>query len=95
MNKSDVHGISKSKVDRPIILIHGFLGTPSDWDPFLTAWQSEAGVNASPCVTIDLLDVARPNHPAPDPNCSAGPASLAGPLADLSLGRQALHHRDR
>jgi len=59
MNKSDIHGISKSKVDRPIILIHGFLGTPSDWDPFQIAWQSEAGANASPCVTIDLLDIAR------------------------------------
>ncbi len=59
MNKSDIHGISKSKVDRPMILIHGFLGTPSDWDPFQIAWQSEAGANASHFVTIDLLDIAR------------------------------------
>ena len=59
MSQCDSQLISKSKVDRPIILIHGFLGTPSDWDPFLAAWQIEAGLNASPCVTIDLLDIAR------------------------------------
>jgi len=29
MSKSDTHGISKAKIDRPVILIHGFLGTPS------------------------------------------------------------------
>ena len=59
MSQCDSQSISKSKVDRPIILIHGFLGTPSDWYAFQTAWQSEAGINASLCVTIDLLDIAR------------------------------------
>jgi 2-succinyl-6-hydroxy-2,4-cyclohexadiene-1-carboxylate synthase len=59
MSKSDSHGISKAKVDRPVILIHGFLGSPSDWDPFQSAWQSAEGESASPCVIFDLLDVAR------------------------------------
>ena len=59
MSHSDAQSISKSKVDRPVILIHGFLGTPSDWEPFQTAWQSRAGASASPCITIDLLDIAR------------------------------------
>ncbi|MDA1262590.1 MAG: alpha/beta fold hydrolase [Planctomycetota bacterium] len=59
MSTSKSHTNMKAKVDRPIILIHGFLGTPSDWNPFRTAWQSEMGAGASTCVTIDLLDVAR------------------------------------
>ena len=59
MSNSDSHSISKTKVDRPVILIHGFLGTPMDWDPFQSAWKSQAAAFASPCVTIDLLDVAR------------------------------------
>jgi 2-succinyl-6-hydroxy-2,4-cyclohexadiene-1-carboxylate synthase len=59
MSKSESHGISKAKVDRPVILIHGFLGSPSDWGPFQSAWQNQEGESASPCVTFDLLDVAR------------------------------------
>ena len=48
---------------RPLVaLVHGFLGTPQDWDPMRDALESRAGVDVA---TVDLLACAR------DPRCAA------------------------
>lgn len=77
-------GGSNSDAQRPVVLIHGFLGGPSDWDPFQSALRREAGAAAFPCVTVDLLDVARRIKSASTSTCAIGLPELAARIwADL------------
>jgi len=55
MGDADTH----FRAGRPIVLIHGFLGAPIDWDSFRCALRKESSEAASLCITVDLLDVAR------------------------------------
>lgn len=45
--------------DRPLVLVHGFLGSPADWDPLLRECNRESGGVRGECIVVDLLDVAR------------------------------------
>lgn len=45
--------------DRPIVLIHGFLGAPDDWNVLRDELTSADSIAAPVCITIDLLLTAR------------------------------------
>ncbi|MSR44538.1 MAG: alpha/beta fold hydrolase [Phycisphaerales bacterium] len=44
---------------RPLVLIHGFLGSPDDWQPLRAALEVESRRNRPHCIVVDLCEIAR------------------------------------
>ncbi len=59
----------------PVVLLHGFLGSPSDWDPLLAEFRAQSH---GECIAVDLLDLAR--RTSGPPRLTSLAATLAADL---------------
>ncbi|MSQ90502.1 MAG: alpha/beta fold hydrolase [Phycisphaerales bacterium] len=66
---------------RPLVLIHGFLGAPCDWDPLRLAMTAHVADERVSFITIDLLEVARLIAEGPVGSRQLGLSDLAAQIA--------------
>ncbi len=85
MNSGSQNGTRR----RPLVLIHGFLGSPCDWDGFESARRPPCGAEVQPALRIDLLDVARRIAARSEPTATIGLSAFAAEiLAQLAGDRR-------
>ncbi len=66
----------RASQERPLVLVHGFLGSPCDWDAFESARRAN-DAQTRPAIRVDLLEVAQRISAATDPTATISLAQLA------------------